>query len=150
MALTYVHNKLAAIDYNPRHLSTYLAALTPGLSILIQKVQMTALMPTLRQDAATRIADMAQMDRNQLAAANNVSTRLTQICRGHYAGAFVQLVNALAIAALASAPLVGFVLGTLACYQLINTMYDALKYESVTYRYTPAGALAVKICSGFG
>jgi len=90
MALTYVYNKLASINYNPRHLSTYLAVLTPGLSMLVQKIQYNRLATRAPANNVLLVGRILQIK------------QIRQICAWHYGGALVQVVAGIALATLAS------------------------------------------------
>ncbi len=118
MNLLNIRQDLAAIDYDGTKLQTYLV-FVPGLSLIIQKIQMANTLP-LNNNLTTQNA--AQIDAQ--------SRKFANICKWHLRGAMIQMIATVIAVKVFAAPIF-LVLTLLAMYELADTYIKSQK--SVTF-----------------
>jgi len=130
MSFSIIKQSLERIDYAWFKPQIYLV-LVPGLSLIIQKVQLANTLPLLITEATTQ-SNVAQVYAK--------SRQFANICKWHLAGSLVQIaVSIIAIVAFAT-PLF-LLLGILATCELAYTLINSIRNRVILYEFHPNGKI---------
>lgn len=125
MAAVTFRQRLENIDYSPRSLSTYLV-FVPGLSHLIQKVQLAKTLP------------LPPININFDPVQHEKSTRLANICKWSLRGSMTQSLICTIAFAIFQSPIFAL-LGLLALFEMFDTMGIAFKNTVTEYQFDEEG-----------
>lgn len=127
---TSVCRYLENIDYASTKPQTYLV-LVPGLSLIIQKIQLanTLPLPVIGNEM------LMQPQATQLDAS---SRKFANICKWHLRGSMIQIVASVIAVKAFAAPLFSL-LAILATYELVDTLIKSLRNSITLYEFYPNG-----------
>ena len=138
MSFSIIKQSLERIDYAWFKPQTYLV-LVPGLSLIIQKVQLANTLPLI-----------TDVNQSNVVQADAKSRQFVNICKWHWAGSMIQIaVSIIAIQAFAT-PLF-LLLAILATCELAYTLINSLRNRVTLYEFHPNGKIkrAVRIMPSF-
>lgn len=126
--LSRITQSIQSMDYDWKKPQTYLV-FVPGISLLIQKVQMAHILPLSNEEVTGENA----------ARLNTQTKRFVQICKWHYGGSMTQLIIAIiASKILLASPLVLFFV-SLTAYELLDTWIKGLRSPVQVTEFYPDG-----------
>lgn len=128
MILSKLTQSIQSIDYDWKKPQTYLVFI-PGLSLLIQKVQMAHILPLSNEEVTGENA----------ARLNAQTKRFVQICKWHYGGSMTQLIIAIiASKILLASPFAPFFV-LLTTYEFLDTWIKGLRNGIHVTEFYPDG-----------
>lgn len=127
-----VRNKIESIDYDWTKLHTY-AVFIPGLSLLIQKIQLANLLPF-------EPPSLKDVSLENVAMLSTKQNRFIAICRWHYIGSITQCISCIIAVQFFVHPLFSLI-AACACYELGDTTVNGLKNSVTLFDFYPNGGV---------
>ena len=145
MNLSNIRTQLENISYEWKKPQTYLV-LVPGLSLIIQKIQLSSTLPLInkftQQKANDTLPLIHKVTQQNADEENSNSRKFANICKWHLRGSMIQIVvSIIAIKVLAS-PIFALIT-LLAAYEMADTLIKSLKHHVTYYKFYPNGNLQV-------
>ena len=126
MSFSGIRQGLESIDYAWVKPQTYLV-LVPGLSLIIQKVQLANTLPLINNVTQQNVA---QVDAK--------SRKFANICKWHLRGSMIQIAASVIAIKVFAVPLFSL-LAILASYELVDTLIKSLRNSIKLYEFHPNG-----------
>lgn len=132
LAFSNIRQNLENIDYSWNKPQTYLV-FVPGLSLIIQKIQFSKVLPLIDDVTPSNIQEAASK-----------SKKFTEICKWHLRGSLIQLTVALIAIHIFAIPFFSLIVIFAGC-ELIDTIFHCLKNNPILYEFHANGAVKKKI-----
>ena len=136
MDFSNIRQSLENIDYSWTKPQTYLV-FVPGLSLLIQKIQLASTLPLI---------DDANVTPQNMQEAAAKSRKFTDICKWHLRGSMIQMIAAVIATKVFVArlfPLIA-IFAALAAFEMVDTISQGIKNKPTLYEFHPNGAIKSK------
>ena len=128
MSFSGIRQSLESIDYAWFKPQTYLV-LVPGLSLIIQKVQLANTLPLINNVTQQNVAQ-----------ADAKSRKFGNICKWHLRGSMIQIAASVIAIKVFAVPLFSL-LAILATYELVDTLIKSLRNSITLYEFHPNGTI---------
>jgi hypothetical protein len=128
MSFSGIRQNLENIDYAWTKPQTYLV-LVPGLSLIVQKIQLANTLPLINNITQQNIAQ-----------ADAKSRKFANICKWHLRGSMIQITASIIAIKVFAVPLFSLV-AILATYELVDTLIKSLRNSITLYEFHPNGII---------
>lgn len=129
-----IKQNLENIDYAWTQPKTYLI-LVPGLSLIIQKIQLASTLPLINN-----------VTQQNMAQADAKSRKFANICKWHLRGSMIQIAASIIAIKIFSVPLFSL-LAILATCELADTLIKSLNNSITLYEFLPNGNIKSMTCT---